>query len=131
MFLRLMLSSALALSLVMADVAAAKAEVVRGRTGQGYRIKAAMHGERSIRLLDFKADLQCRDGTLLQLAESGFLSSDVRPNGTIHEAQYGSTDTVYIRGHVKNGTIRGRLRLTDRYGRGNPCKSRWIKFHVQ
>ncbi len=130
MFLRLMLSSALALSLVMADVAAAKAELVRGRTAQGYRIKATMHGERSIRLLDFKADLQCRDGTLLQLAEGGFLPSAVRPDGTIHEAQYGNTDTVFIRGHVRNGTIRGRLRLTDRYGRGNPCKSRWIKFHV-
>lgn len=130
MFLRLLLSSAVALSFVMADVAAAKAEVVKGRTAQGYRIKATMHGDRSVRLLDFKADLQCRDGTVLQLAEGGFLPSEISRNGTIHEVQYGDTDTVFIRGRVNKGTIRGRVRLTDRYGKGNPCRSRWIKFHA-
>lgn len=130
MFLRLILSSALALSLVMTDVAVAKGEIAKGRTAQGYRIKATMHGDRWVRLLDFKADLQCRDGTVLQLAESGFLPSDVRRNGTIHEVQYGNTDTVFIRGRVSNGKIRGRVRLTDRYGKGNPCRSRWIAFHA-
>jgi hypothetical protein len=130
MFLRLMLSGALAFSSVITDVAAAKAEVLKGRTAQGYRIKATTHGERSVRLLDFKADLECRDGTLLQLSEGGFLPSDVRPNGTVHEAQYGDTDAVFIRGRIENGTIQGRLRLTDRWGRGNPCRSRWIKFQA-
>lgn len=130
MLLRLMVSGALALSLVMADAAAAKTEVVKGRTAQGYRLKAMMKGERSVRLLNFKADLKCRDGTLLQLAEGGFLPSAVSRGGAIKEVQYGNTDTIFIRGKVKNGTIRGRLRLTDRYGKGNPCKSRWIKFHA-
>lgn len=130
MFLRLILGSALALSLVMADVAAAKAEVVKGRTAQGYRIKAMMHGENSVRLLNFKADLQCRDGTTLQLTEGGFLPSEVRRDGSIREVQYGDTDTVFIRGRVDNGSIQGRVRLTDRYGKDNPCRSRWIKFRA-
>ena len=130
MFLRLILGSALALSLVIADVAAARAEVVKGRTAQGYRIKAMMKGDNSVRLLDFKADLQCRDGTVLQLAEGGFLPSDVRRDGSIREVQYGNTDTIFIRGRVSKGAFSGRLRLTDRYGKNNPCRSHWIKFRV-
>jgi hypothetical protein len=135
MFVRLMLSSVLALSFVIVDAAAAADSATRGtlkgRTAQGYRIKVAMRGEDSIKLLDFKADLKCRDGTVLQLAEGGFLPSAVRGNGTFHEVQYGSTDTVYIQGRVKGNAVRGRLRLTDRYGKGNPCKSRWIKFQAR
>ena len=130
MLMRLMLSGALALSLVKIDIADANAAIVKGRTAQGYRVKAAMHGKTSVRLLDLQADLKCRDGTVLQLAESGFQSSDVRRNGTIREVQYGRTDTVYIRGRVSEGAIHGRLRLTDRYGKGNPCRSRWIKFRA-
>lgn len=134
MFMRLMLSSVLALSFVTVDaVAAANASArgtLKGRTAQGYGIRVAMQGGNSFKLLGFKADLECRDGTALQLEEGGFLPSRVRPNGTFHEVQYGNTDTVFIRGRVKDGAIRGRLRLTDRYGKGNPCKSRWIKFHA-
>lgn len=133
MFLRLVLSSVLALGLVWADAAvAAKAsgKTLKGKTAQGYRIKVAMGGNGSVRLLDFKADLQCRDGTALQLEEGGFLPSIVRRNGTIRETQYGRTDTVFIRAKVGKNTVRGRLRLTDSWGKGNPCKSKWIKFRA-
>lgn len=132
MLFRLILSSVLMCSFLMADLAAASASsgVLKGRTAQGYRIKVAMRGENWIKLLSFKADLDCRDGTLLQLDEGGFLPSQVRGNGTFREMQYGRTDRVYIRGRVNNSSVRGRLRLTDRYGKGNPCKSQWIEFHA-
>jgi|GEM_PF-5392697 len=57
----------------------------------------------------------------------------------------GGVTTMYIHAYVSVPTptgctsrvgsrearwVRGRLRLTDRYGKGNPCKSRWIKFHA-
>jgi hypothetical protein len=132
MLLRLMLSSVLVLGLVSADLAAASSSArgkLRGRTAQGYPISVAM-GSGSIRLLTFKADLECRDGTSLQLEEGGFLPSPLRGNGSVSEAQYGNTDTVYIRARVRGDSVRGRLRLTDRYGKGNPCKSHWIKFHA-
>ncbi|HEY5054467.1 MAG TPA: hypothetical protein VII45_13785 [Solirubrobacterales bacterium] len=115
---------------VVAAADAASRATAKGRTGQGYRIKLAMQGADSFRIVGFKADLECRDGTELQLEEGGFLSTLVRPNGSFHEMQYGDTDRVYIQGRVKGSSVRGRLRLTDRYGKGNPCKSRWINFHA-
>ena len=133
MFLRLMLSSVLACSFVMADVAGVDATsrgLLKGRTAQGYRIKLVMKGEEKLELLRFKADLSCRDGTILQLEESNFLPTSIH-NRKFHEVQYGSSDTVYIRGRVKGGSVRGQLRLTDRWGKGNPCKSRWIAFHAR
>ena len=135
MFVRLVISSVVVCSFLIANFAAAadaaSRGVAKGRTGQGYRIKLATQGAGSFRILGFKADLECRDGTQLQLDESGFLPTDVRRNGTFHEMQYGPTDRVYIRGRVtKAGMVKGRVRLTDRWGKGNPCKSRWIRFHA-
>jgi hypothetical protein len=129
-----MISSIVVCGFVMANLGvaadAASRGTAKGRTGQGYPIRIAMQGASSFRIIGFKADLICRDGTQLQLDEGGFLPTDVRPNGTFHEMQYGDTDRVYIRGRVKNGKVKGRVRLTDRWGKGNPCKSRWIRFHA-
>ena len=134
MFVRLIVSSVVVCSFLMANVVAAadaaSRATVKGRTGQGHRIKLAKQKGNSFQILGFKADLGCRDGTKLQLEESGFQSTRVRSNGSFHELQYGSTDRVYIQGRVKGGSVRGRLRLTDRYGKKNPCKSHWIKFHA-
>jgi hypothetical protein len=135
MFSKFVVSSIVVCGLLVAGLAggadAAPRGKAKGRTAQGYRITLAMRGDRSFRILGFKADLECRDGTLLQLEEGGFLPTIVRPNGTFHEMQYGRTDRVYVRGRVRRGSVQGRLRLTDRYGKGNPCKSRWIKFHAR
>lgn len=134
MFVRLMISSVVVCGFVMANLGAiadaASRGTAKGRTGQGYPIRIATQGVGSFRIIGFKADLVCRDGTQLQLDEGGFLPTDVHPNGTFHEMQYGDTDRVYIRGRMKGRKVTGRLRLTDRYGKRNPCKSRWIKFHA-
>lgn len=134
MLLRLILSGLMICGLVGVELTAAAEAASRGtakgRTAQGYRIKLALRGGDSFKILSFNADLRCRDGTILQLEESGFLPTEVRSNGTFREMQYGRTDKVWIRGRVQGDTVRGQLRLTDRYGKGNPCKSRWIKFRA-
>lgn len=134
MLLRLILSGLLVSSLagfgMAAAAEAAAGGMATGKTAQGYRIKLAMRGDGSFRIVRFSADLRCRDGSTLQLEESGFLPTLVKPDGTFREMQYGRTDRVYMRGRVSGKTVSGRLRLTDRYGKGNPCKSRWIKFRA-
>jgi len=135
MFARLMLSSVLTCGLLLAplaaEAAAAKRGVLKGRTAQGYKITARMQGEKAFKLLEFKADLDCRDGTELLLEEGGFLTTSLRRGGSFKDVQYGRTDTVWFRGRVTEGAIRGRVRLQDSYGKGNPCASRWIKFTVK
>jgi hypothetical protein len=136
MFVRLILSSVLVCSLVMLEVAAAGAASkgqLKGRTAQGYAIKVAMRGESSFDLLRFKADLKCRDGSTLQLIESGFLPTRIRDNGSFRDAQFGRTDSVYFKGRAQGtDSIRGRVRLTDELGKKKiPCKSRWIGFRVR
>lgn len=135
MFLRVIVSGLLVCSLVGVEMAsaaeAASRDVAKGRTAQGYRIKLAMRSGHSFKILHFKADLKCRDGSILQLDESGFQPTIVKRNGSFREVQYGSTDKVFIRGRVKGRKVTGKLRLTDRYGKRNPCKSRWIKFRAK
>lgn len=135
MFARLMLSSALTCGLLLAplatDAGAAKRGVLKGRTAQGYKITLKMQGEKAFKLLAFNADLDCRDGTELLLEEGGFLTTALRGNGSFKDVQYGDTDTVWFRGRVTDSAVHGRVRLKDRYGKKNPCTSRWISFHVR
>jgi hypothetical protein len=135
MFARLVLSSVLTggllLAPLIADAGAAKRGALQGRTAQGYKITLKMQGEKAFKLIAFKADLDCRNGTELLLEESGFLTTPLLPNGSFKDAQYGRTDTVWFRGRVTENAVRGKVRLEDKYGKGNPCTSRWIKFTVK
>ncbi len=104
----------------------------RGKTAQGYPLTLRMQGEKSFKLLRFKADLNCRDGSELQLAESGFLPTRVRGNGSFRDTQYGKTDTVRFRGKVTNRAVKGKVRLEDRLGKKRiRCTSKWIGFTVK
>jgi hypothetical protein len=111
---------------------AAGRSVHRGKTAQGYPLRLAMQGEQSLTLLRFKADLNCRDGSVLQLEESGFLPTRIRGNGSFRDTQFGKTDTVRFRGKVTAAAVRGQVRLEDRFGSKRiRCSSKWIKFNVK
>lgn len=134
MLARLVISSVLACGLLAAPLASgaeAKRGALKGRTAQGYKITLKMQGDKAFKLLEFNADLKCRDGTELLLEEGGFLSTRLRPNGTFKDVQYGRTDTVWFRGKITDQAVRGRIRLKDRWGKKNPCTSRWIRFNVK
>jgi hypothetical protein len=128
---RAMLGGLIACSLMVIGIAttadAAKRNTLRGQTHQGMRIKLAV-GNDAVKILRFKVDLRCRDGSTLQVDESGFLKTPLRSNGSFRDIQYGSTDTVYIRGRVSGKTVGGKLRVTDRLHSGGRCQSRWVKF---
>jgi hypothetical protein len=108
---------------------AAPKRVYKGSTAQDRNIRIAVQ-PRSIKILRFKAELRCRDGSILVLDESGFLRTPVR-KGRFHDAQYGRTDEVFIRGTRRKGVVRGRLRVKDKLKGGVRCNSRWIKFTVR
>lgn len=131
MFTRLIIGSALAFALVTTDAAAladsADARMLKGRTAQGHRIKIATKG-RAFRIHIFEIDLRCRDGSALLLEEGGFLWTKTKPNGSFRDSQFGKTDSVYFRGRLSNGRIRGRLRVTDKEKRAPMCASRWLAF---
>lgn len=136
MLLRLMLCGLAVCGLVgveMTSLAEAAGRTVhRGKTAQGYPLTLKMKGEKSFKLLRFKADLNCRDGSQLQLDESGFLPTRLRGNGSFRDTQYGRTDTVRFRGKATKNAVRGRVRLEDRLGKKRiRCTSKWIKFKVK
>jgi len=133
MLVRLLVSGAAACGLIATDAAAlaepAAARMLKGRTAQGYPIKAVAKGQ-SFRLIRFEADLRCRDGSILTLIEGGFLWTGTKRDGSFRDAQFGKTDSVYFRGRMSEKGIRGRVRLTDKE-RGSPrCSSRWISFRA-
>ncbi len=107
--------------------AAAPKRVFKGSTAQDRSIRVAV-GERSIQIKRFKIELNCRDGSILVLDESGFLRTKVRGNGSFRDVQYGRTDTVYIRGKMRGRVVRGRLRVKDRLKNGTRCRSKWVRF---
>lgn len=138
MLIRLVVSGALALGLVATGSAAtadsADARLFKGKTGQGYRIKLNVKGNK-FKLLRFEADLKCRNGVRLTLIESGFLWTKTRKGGSFRDAQFGKTDSVYFRGRLSNKRLRGRVRLTDKIKKRGAkgrvgCKSRWIRFNA-
>jgi hypothetical protein len=106
--------------------AAAEAAVFKGRTAQKRAITIA-GDSKSIKVMRFKAELKCRNGTLLVVDESGFLRTPLR-GGKFRDRQFGSTDTVWFRGRRSGKAIRGQLRVTDKLGGGARCNSRWVKF---
>ena len=134
MIKRTMLSGVIACSLMAIGIAApaeaAKRNTLRGQTHQGMRIKLEVMDE-AIRIVRFKIDLRCRDGSTLQIDESGFLQTPLKSNGSFKDVQYGSTDTVYIRGQVAGKTASGRLRVTDELNSGVRCQSRWVGFKAR
>lgn len=114
------------------DLAVAKPNkrVMTGKTAQGYRIKVVKQGSAKLRLVTFKADLECRDGTILQLDEGGFLPTPVR-KGHFRDKQFGDTDTIQMRGRYNGKVVRGWLRLTDKLGKKRiHCVSKWIRFQA-
>ena len=133
MFVRLLVSGAVACGLIATDAVAladpAAARMFKGRTAQGYPIKVVAK-ERKLKLIRFEADLRCRDGSLLTLIEGGFLWTPTKRNGSFRDAQFGRTDSVYFRGRMTEKRIRGRVRLTDKERRSPRCSSRWISFNA-
>ncbi|HWA54103.1 MAG TPA: hypothetical protein VG816_08020 [Solirubrobacterales bacterium] len=131
MLRRLVIGGALALALVTTEATAlatsADAQMLKGRTSQGHRIKIAAT-KHAFRIHVFEIDLRCHDGSALLLEEGGFLWTKTKSNGSFRESQFGKTDSVYFRGRLSNGRIRGRLRVTDKEKRAPMCASRWIAF---
>jgi hypothetical protein len=134
MLKRMMVNGLVACGLLAVGVAVpadgAKRNALRGKTKQGFQIKMAVKN-RSVKLLRFKIDLKCRDGSNLQVTESGFVKTPVSSKGKFRDVQYGSTDTVYLRGKMRGNRVGGRLRVKDKLGNGVRCQSRWVKFNVR
>ncbi|MGH2974235.1 MAG: hypothetical protein ACRDLL_05115 [Solirubrobacterales bacterium] len=133
MFVRLIVSSAVACGLLaissaaLADTAAAR--MFRGKTAQSYPIKV-LAKKRKLKLVHFAADLRCGDGSILTLAEDGFLWTPTGKTGSFRDSQFGDGDSVYFRGQMSGKRIRGRVRLINKE-RGEPrCSSRWISFNA-
>ena len=131
---KLFIGAVLTCALVSANVAvaaeAAPKRVFKGSTAQKRAIWVAVQ-PRSIRILRFKAQLSCRDGSRLIVDESGFLRTPVRGNGSFRDVQVGRTDEVFIRGQLRRGVVRGKLRVTDKLNSGVRCNSRWIRFSAK
>jgi hypothetical protein len=109
---------------------AATKTLFKGRTGQKRVVKLKV-GKGDLRIVRFNIQLPCRDGSVLIDEESGFVRTPVHRNGRFSDVQVGSTDMVLIRGKARGHTIRGRLRVKDRLGRGVRCDSRWVKFSAR
>ena len=109
--------------------AAAPQRVFVGKTAQKRTVALAHSGGR-LNVRHFSAALRCKDGSTLIVAESGFRPTPVRGR-RFSDVQVGSTDTVYLRGRLAGGAVRGKLRVTDRLGKRGPrCASRWIGFRA-
>jgi hypothetical protein len=133
MILRLIASGALVCCLIAGDAAAsvdrANAKLFKGKTSQGYRIKAQVR-EQAFRIHVFDIDLRCQDGSELALIMGGYLWTKVGKRGSFRDAQFGLTDRTYFRGRLNERRLRGRLRVTDRLRDGTRCASRWIAFNA-
>lgn len=119
------------LALALTDAGApaqaqSRGKLALGKTSQGRGIGIRLQ-ERKLQMLDFNAKLRCRDGSRLIVEEGGFLAIRTRRNGSFRDVQYGRTDTVWLQGKVGSKWVRGRLRVTDRWG-SVKCNSRWFKF---
>lgn len=123
-----LLLALLALSAVDAEEARSNGgrRVAVGRTSQGRGMAIRVQPD-SVQMLDLNARLRCRDGGTLIVEEGGFVPIRTHPNGTFRDAQYGNTDTVWLRGRVGRKLVSGRLRVTDRWGHVK-CDSRWFRF---
>jgi hypothetical protein len=108
--------------------AAPKPGPMKGRTGQGRAIRLHLKQD-TVRIKAFTIEARCRDGSELIIEEGGFLPTPIARGGRIHDYQYGKTDKVWIRGHLKGRQVRGTIRVTDRWGKVR-CNSGWVRFHA-
>lgn len=133
MISRLIVCGALACCLfaggAVASADRADAKLFKGKTSQGYRIKAQVR-DQAFRIHVFDIDLRCRDGSELALIMGGYLWTKVGKRGSFRDAQFGLTDSTYFRGRLNERRLRGRLRVTDRLRDGTRCASRWIAFNA-
>lgn len=133
MISRLIACGALACCLIAGEAAAsadrADAKLFKGKTSQGYEIKAQVRGH-AFRIHVFDIDLRCQDGSELPLIMNGYLWTKVGKRGSFRDAQFGLTDGTYFRGRLSERRLRGRLRVTDRLRDGTRCASRWITFNA-
>ncbi len=112
----------------VATADAAPRRVFKGKTAQKRPVKVAVGGN-VLKLLHFKANLRCRDGSTLVVDERGFVPTKIKGNGSFHDVQVGSTDEVFIRGKRRGKVVRGKIRVKDRLRKGGTrCQSKWIKF---
>jgi len=110
---------------------AAPKRVYKGKTAQKRAVALTVHG-RTLQLRHFKATLNCKDGSLLIVDESGFVPTPVRGKGKFHDVQVGSTDEVLFKGKATGKVVRGKIRVKDRLKKGGPrCVSHWIKFRAK
>jgi hypothetical protein len=117
--------SALSLGVAAAEPAGKRGSL-RGRTAQGRQIRFALR-RGSVEIKRFTVQLRCRGGDVLIDEESGFQPTPVKPDGRVHDDQVGSTDEVWLRGHLRGGRLKGTVRVTDRVA-GAKCDSRWVRF---
>jgi hypothetical protein len=133
MVFRLIACGAVACCLVVGGAGASaepvEAQTFKGKTSQGYRIKAQVKGE-AFRIHVFDIDLRCRDGSELALIMGGYLWTKVGKRGAFHDAQFGRTDSTYFRGRLNERRLKGKLRVTDRLRDGTRCASHWITFNA-
>lgn len=133
MVFRLIACGAIACCLVAGGAAASaervEARMFKGKTSQGYRIKAQVR-DQAFRIHVFDIDLRCRDGSELALIMGGYLWTKVGKRGSFRDAQFGRTDSTYFRGRLNERRLHGRLRVTDRLRDGTRCASRWIAFNA-
>lgn len=98
-----------------------------GKTRQGRNIRLQLQ-QNHVQIKRFTIEARCRDGSELIIEESGFEPTPLR-NGRVSDYQYGKTDKVWIRGQMKGRQLRGKIRVTDRFGRVK-CNSGWVRFHA-
>jgi hypothetical protein len=100
--------------------------LAKGHTGQGRSIRIRVLPDQ-IKIQGFSIELRCSGGYILVDQESGFQPTLVKRKGRFHDRQYGSTDEVLIRGHLRGHLLRGQIRVRDRLGK-HRCSSPWIGF---
>lgn len=132
MRVRLLVGALMVCALVAAEATpfagAAPKRVYKGKTKQKRGVRLTTRGN-TIKLRHFTAKLNCRDGSVLVVQESGFQPTKLRHGGRFHDVQVGSTDEVFFKGRVRSKAVHGRIRVKDRLGKkGARCQSKWIKF---
>ncbi len=110
---------------------AAPKRLYKGKTTQKRLVRITMRGN-TLKLRHFTADLKCRNGAGLIVAESGFQRTHLRNSGRFSDVQTGSTDEVFFRGKARGRVVTGKIRVKDRLHKGGPrCASHWIKFRAR
>ena len=101
--------------------------VLKGRTAQHRGIRFGLRSGH-VDLKHVTVKLRCKGGDILIDDESGFAPSPLK-GGRVNDFQVGSTDRVWIRGHLRGRSLRGTIRVRDRWGH-HACDSGWVGFHT-